>query len=247
VPLLFFFKNKVLYGTQIMNSLSSPQTPLEARLFLVDDYEIVRHGLAMALIEFLQQHVQFSINARVVGNAANGKEALERIPQTDANIVFVDVMMPDMSGLTLIRRLREMGFSKERLRILVVTELTTPNIREMFASGANGYISKQEPTEVFAEALRALLADPHTSWLQPEVARELVKIEYTLKTYELTPAEIELIQLLHLTNPEIAECLGITVGTVRNHLANVYSKLNVNSRKDVVTFAKRLGLVSVIY
>jgi DNA-binding NarL/FixJ family response regulator len=230
-----------------MNTPPSAQIPLEARLFLVDDYEIVRHGLAMAIVEFFAENPAYSINARVVGNAANGKEALERIPTSDANIVFVDVMMPDMSGLTLIRRLREMGLSKERLRILVVTELTTPNIREMFASGANGYISKQEPTELFAEALRALLQDPHTSWLQPEVARDLVKIEYTLKTYELTPAEIELIQLLHLTNPEIAECLGITVGTVRNHLANIYSKLNVSTRKDVVTFAKRLGLVSVRY
>ncbi|MFY7998715.1 MAG: response regulator [Candidatus Kapaibacteriota bacterium] len=230
-----------------MHTISSPPNPLEARLFLVDDYEIIRHGLATSLQVFFEDNPHLKTIIRIVGTANNGAEALAQIPNADANVVFIDVMMPDMSGLVLIRRLREMGFSKERLRILVVTELTTPNIREIFASGANGYISKQEPTEVFAEALTAILKEPINSWLKPEVARELVKTEYALKTYELTPAEIETLQLLHLSNAEIAEYLGITAGTVRNHLANIYAKLNVSTRKEVEQFAKRLGLVSMRY
>lgn len=225
----------------------SPNTSIEAHLFLVDDHEVMRHGLAMALQNYHAENPATTLRVNVVGTAQNGEEALKKIPTSAANVAFVDVMMPDMSGLTLIRRLREMGFPKERLRILVVTELTSPNIREMLASGANGYISKQEPAEIFAEALRAVLSDPLATWLQPEAARELVKLEYALKTYELTLAEIDVMQLLHLSNPEIAECLGVTVGTVRNHLANIYSKLSVNSRKDVVHFAKRLGLVSARY
>ncbi len=230
-----------------MTSETSIKPHLEARLFLVDDYEIIRHGLAMALTQYLEEHPEYALSVRVVGVARNGEEALQQIPTSEANVVFIDLMMPDMSGITLIRRLREQGLSKERLRILVVTELASPNLREIFAAGANGYISKQEPTERFAEALRSILADHITSWLQPEIARELLKTEYALKTYGLTNAEIDVLQLLHLSNPEIAECLGVTVGTVRNHLANVYSKLNVNSRKEVENFAKRLGLVSVRY
>ncbi|MCU0425248.1 MAG: response regulator transcription factor [Candidatus Kapabacteria bacterium] len=220
---------------------------MEARLFIVDDHEVVQHGLAMSLQNYLDEAANPDFTLSVVGAARTGTDALAAIPQSGANTAFVDVMLPDMSGLRLIRTLREQGLSKERLRVLVVTELGSPNVREMFASGANGYISKQEESAVFAEAVRAILDNPSKTWLQPHVAQELVKLEYTLKAYELTPTEIDVIELLELSNPEIAEYLGITVGTVRNHLMNIYGKLNVDSRKDVVAFARRLGLRSLRY
>jgi DNA-binding NarL/FixJ family response regulator len=231
----------------VANELTSSAAAPEARIFLVDDHEVVRHGLAMSLLNFLEESPQTALTVRFVGTAQTGEEALRLIPESGANVAFVDVMLPDMSGLAVMRRLRELGLGKERLRIMVVTELTSPNVREIFAAGANAYISKQERGAMFIEALAAILAEPMKSWLQPDVAQQLAKIEYTLKAYGLTPAEIDILQLLHLSNPEVAECLGITANTVRNHLANIYEKLNVNSRKDVTNFARRLGLVSIVY
>lgn len=218
-----------------------------ARIFLVDDHEIVRHGLAMSLLNYLDETPQSDLRVEFVGTARTGEEALHLLPTSEANIAFVDVMLPDMNGLEVIRRLRKQGFDKHRLRILVVTELTSPNVREIFTSGANGYITKQEQSAVFIEAIRSILADPTKSWLQPEVAQKLVTLEYSLKVYGLTPAEIDVIQLLHLSNPEIADRLDITVGTLRNHLANIYKKLQVKSRPEVLNFARRLGLLSVAY
>jgi DNA-binding NarL/FixJ family response regulator len=229
-----------------------PYTPHDddstnARIFLVDDYEIVRHGLAMSLLNFLDEAPQSDLHIEFVGAAQTGEEALHLIPTSGANVAFVDIMLPDMSGLAVIRDLRGRGLDKEQLRILVVTELPSPNIREIFAAGANGYITKQEHSVLFIEALRFILANPTKAWLQPDVAQQLVKLEYALKVYGLTSTEIDVIQLIHISNPEIAERLGVTAGTVRNHLANIYDKLNVSSRKDAVNFARRLGLLSVTY
>jgi DNA-binding NarL/FixJ family response regulator len=131
--------------------------------------------------------------------------------------------------------------------VLVVTELTAPNVREIFAAGANGYITKQEESAVFVEALRFIVHNPQQPWVQPVVAQQLLKVEYTLKAYGLTPQEIEVLQLLHLSNPEIAEVLHSSVSTIRSHLSSIYDKFNVPSRKEATEIARRLGLVSILH
>lgn len=216
----------------------------EARIFIIDDYDVVRQGLALSLQNFLRNSGDDRLRIEFVGTAPTGKEALEQIPDSGANILFVDIMLPGMTGIDIIRTIREQGIKREQLRILVVTELMSPNIREMFSAGANGYISKQEPSSMFIDAIQAILSDSSLTWLTPETAQKLIKTEYTIKMYGLTPTEVDIIQMLILPNPEIAEKLGVSVGNVRNHLVNIYDKLNLKSRNDLVNFARRLGLVS---
>ncbi|MBL7990627.1 MAG: response regulator transcription factor [Candidatus Kapabacteria bacterium] len=218
----------------------------EARIFLVDDHEVVRHGLEMSLTNFLEEHPHLEIEISFVGAAKTGEEALAYLPASGANVVLMDIALPDMSGIEIIRRLRESGYSKEQLHILVVTELASPNIREIFAVGANGYLDKQEDSSVFIEALFSILRDPLRSWMQPTVAQQLMKVDFAIKAYQLTRQEIEVLQHIHLSNPEISEVLNISTGTIRTHLSNIYDKLNVPSRKDAFEIARRLGLVSSV-
>lgn len=218
-----------------------------AKIFFVDDHEVVLHGLMMSLMKYLGRSPEKNFTAEFVGTARTGGEALERIPESGANVAFVDIMLPDISGLTVIRRLRERGLDKERLRIIVVTELIEPNVREIFASGASAYITKQEDGSTLAEALSALLVEPLKTWVQPDVAQRLLKVEYTLKKYGFTPAEIEILQLLHLRTAEIAERLGVSIATIRMHLTNIYAKLRVAGRKEALEFARFLGILSVSY
>lgn len=218
----------------------------EARIFLVDDHEVVRHGLEMSLTNYLEEHPAIELTIRFVGVAKTGEEALAQLPASGANVALIDIALPDMSGLEVIRRLRQSGSGKDHLHILVVTELTAPNVRAIFAVGANGYLDKQEDSSVFIEALRSILHEPLRSWMQPAVAQQLLKVDVALKAYQLTRQEIEVLQHIHLSNPEISEVLNISTGTVRTHLSNIYDKLNVPSRKEAFEIARRLGLVSFL-
>ena len=219
---------------------------LEARIFLVDDHEVVRHGLQMSLTNYLEENSDIELQIHFVGMAKTGSEALKLIPTSQANVALIDVALPDISGLEVIRQLRQSGFDKEQLRILVVTELSSPNVREIFAVGANGYLDKQEDSGVFIDALVSILREPLFTWMQPSVAQHLLKIDFALKAYHLTRQEIEILQHIHLSNPEISEILHISTGTIRTHLSNIYDKLNVHSRKEAFEVARRLGLVSLL-
>lgn len=216
----------------------------QARIFLVDDHEVVRHGLEMSLKIFMEEHPHQDLSISFVGTAKTGDEALRLLPVSGANVAFIDIALPDMSGIEIIRRLRQSGLSKEQLRILVVTELASPNIREIFSVGANGYLDKQADNSVFIEALLSILQEPLRSWMQPNVAQHLLKVDFALKAYQLTRQEIEILQHINFSNPEISEILSISVGTIRTHLSNIYDKLNVSSRKEAYEIARRLGLVS---
>jgi DNA-binding NarL/FixJ family response regulator len=218
----------------------------EARIFLVDDHEVVRHGLQMSLTNFLEEHSEVELHISFVGAAKTGEEALQHIPDSGANVALIDVALPDISGLEVIRRLRQSGLGKDQLHILVVTELAAPNVREIFAVGANGYLDKQADSSVFIEALLSILREPLRTWMQPSVAQHLLKVDFALKAYHLTRQEIEVLQHIHLSNPEISEVLNISTGTIRTHLSNIYDKLNVHSRKEAFEIARRLGLVSLL-
>jgi DNA-binding NarL/FixJ family response regulator len=149
-----------------------------------------------------------------------------------------------MNGTDVIKTLRASGINASELPILLMTGLETAPVKEILASGANGYISKQETSEAFIRAIRQLFANPSDVWMNPSVAKQMLSAERALSEAGITAAEKNVLKVIRLPNEEIGELLGISKGTVKNHIANIFEKLGVTDRDDAVKFAVKVGLIS---
>jgi DNA-binding NarL/FixJ family response regulator len=215
------------------NAASAP-----IKLFIVDDHAMIRFAM--------ESWVERSATASeivVVGTAENGTDALRLVPASGANFLLIDFQLPDMEGTDVIKALRSAGFSSMELPILLMTGMEAAPIKEILASGANGYLSKQESSDVFLRTIQQIHADPLHVAMNPEVAKHLLNAERALSEAGITAAEKNVLKLIRLTNEEIGELLGISKGTVKNHIANIFQKLNVTERDDAVKFAVKVGLI----
>lgn len=188
----------------------------------------------------------------VVGTASSGADAVAGVralhaSQATPNFLLIDFQLPDMLGSDVIQTLRADGIISEQMRALVMTGMENAPVKSILASGANGYISKQEPSTTFLAAMRHVFLKPDDLWLNPAEAKRMLNAERSLTTAGITSAEKNVLRLLYLTNEEIAETLNISRGTVKNHLNNMYSKLGINSRPEAVQFALKVGLLPKIH
>ncbi len=188
----------------------------------------------------------------VVGTASDGKEALEKLSaawktEQTPNFLLIDYQLPDMLGSEVIQTLRSQGISGADLRALVMTGMENAPVKAILASGANGYLSKQEPSTTFLAAMRRIFKTPDELWLNPAEAKRMLNADRALTTAGITAAEKNVLRLLDLTNEEIAEALNIGRGTVKNHLNNMYAKLGINSRQEAEEFAVKVGLLPKIH
>lgn len=212
------------------------------RVLLVDDQALFREGCRTVL----------SVHAgiEVVGEAANGEEALRRVQALQPDVVLMDLRMPVLDGVTATRRIHS---DHPQSRVIVLT--TFDDDEEVFdalRAGAVGYLLKDTPSARLVEAIEA--AARGESFLQPSVAAKVVaefsRLPPRASANESLVAplsERELDVLRHLTrgqsNKEIATDLGITEGTVKNHMTNVLAKLGALDRLQAALKAKELGLV----
>lgn len=209
------------------------------RILIVDDHAIVRAGIRL----LLQQHADF----QVVGEAADGREALQLVQQLEPDVVLMDIAMPGMDGLAATH-----AISQNYPRVCILT-LTQHENREyvlpMLRAGAKGYVLKRAPDDALVRAIRAV-ADGGT-FLDPRIAdvvadsirrRDAAPAD-PLET--LTEREREVLQLLASgkTYQEVADALFISVKTVDFHRANLMRKLNLTNRAELVQFAIKRGLV----
>jgi len=217
------------------------------RVMLVDDHEIVRTSMRT----FLESDVRI----QVVGEAANGREALERVPALHPDVVVMDITMPEMDGLQATRLL------KQRFPDCAVLALTVHDDKqyffEMLHAGASGYLTKSAAAGDLLEAIRAV-AVGH-AYLQPSLARFLLEDYQRLQavTAPLQPsAEYPSLDVLSgreqqvltlvaegLSTPEIARQLGLSPKTVSRHRERIMQKLNLHSVSALVRYAIRVGLV----
>ncbi|MBI2910312.1 MAG: response regulator transcription factor [Chloroflexi bacterium] len=213
----------------------------DIRVLLVDDQPLFREGLRL----LLQQMGGFV----VVGDAANGEEALTQAQSLQPDVVVMDISMPQMDGLEAARRLREAGFAAPIL-FLTVHDADSYFFKAL-ESGASGYVLKDAVGADLAAALRVV----HNGgvYLSPSVARRLVgdylgrvvsgeeQTSYTL----LTPREREILELIGRghTNREIAEKLVLSINTVQTHRLHIMEKLNLHSRAQLMKYAVRQGLI----
>lgn len=213
------------------------------RVLLVDDHLLFRKGLA----RLLNAQPDFE----VVGEAADGLEAVEQARAQQPDVVLMDLRMPVCDGLEATRRIkRELGSA--RVVMLSVSE-DEQDFLAAIRCGADGYLVKDMQPEALFQELRGLaegeapLSRTMTSKLLHQLARQGSMIVTPACSDLLSPREREVLALIveGLTNREIAAELGIAVNTVRNHVRSILEKLDVRNRVQAAVYAVRAGLVSV--
>jgi DNA-binding NarL/FixJ family response regulator len=210
-------------------------TPL--RILLVDDHAVVREGLKRLIAE--QSDIE------VVGEAADGHEAIEHVKTLRPDVVMMDVSMPRLSGVEVTRELKEIC-PATRILALTVHE-DEAYVREFLKAGAAGYLLKRAPTDELVRAIRAVASggvyiDPRvtTRFVQTLSQSDRVRGSATL---DLSEREAEVLRLIAqgYANKEIAAQLNLSVKTVETYKARSMEKLGLRSRVDIVRIAVERG------
>jgi two-component system, NarL family, response regulator LiaR len=206
------------------------------RVMIVDDYAIVRSGLATFLMAFEDMEL--------VGEAANGEQALKLCSQVKPDVVLMDLAMPDMDGVTCTRLIREQC---PDIQILALTSFKEQElVQGVLQSGAIGYLLKDVSADELANAIRAAYAGKPT--LAPEAAQMLIQAVRQPADkigFNLTEREREVLALLvqGLNNNEIANRLFVSPSTAKFHVSTILSKLRASSRTEAVAIALQNDLV----
>ncbi|MDX3101983.1 response regulator [Nonomuraea angiospora] len=211
--------------------MSSPAGPIG--LLIVDDHPVVRDGLTA----MFARDPEFE----VLGEAADGAEAVRLAQALSPDVILMDLRMPGMDGVSATRQLAERG---SRARVLVLTTYDTDShVLPAIEAGATGYLLKDAPRDELLRAVRA--AARGEAVLAPSVAALLMSRVRRPAPGPLSPREIEVLQLVAAgaTNREAAAKLFLTEATVKSHMLNIYAKLGVNDRAAAVTEAFNRGLL----
>ena len=207
------------------------------RVLVADDHTIIRKGL-QAVLENVP-------DLELVGEAANGREAVAEAERLKPDVILMDLVMPEMDGLEAIRCIRAQW---PNARLLVLTTFAGEDkIFPAIKAGAAGYHLKDSSPEKLMEAIRQVHRGE--SALHPVIARKVLQelatpSEPSAALEPLTPREMEILRNLAegLENPEIAEKLVISEATVRTHVSNILGKLHLASRTQAAVYAWREGL-----
>ncbi|MCC7451346.1 MAG: response regulator transcription factor [Anaerolineae bacterium] len=206
------------------------------RILVADDHEMVRHGLTI----FLRAFPDFEL----VGEAANGVEAVALCEQLTPDVVLMDVQMPDMDGIAATRLIREKHPGSQVLALSTFKDKDA--VRDMLKAGAAGYLLKDTSIEEMANAIRAAFTGKMT--LSPEAARALIESpSLSHRPYQMLSdreREVLILMIDGLNNVEIAEKLMIARSTAKFHVSSILSKLGASSRVEAVRFALQRGLIS---
>lgn len=202
-------------------------------VLIVDDHPVVRQGLR----DFLQLQEDLD----VVGEAADGVEALEKVGELLPDVVLIDLVMPKMDGITTIREIRALSPSTH---ILVLTGFSEDDkVFPAIKAGAHGYLMKDIRPSDLAESIRSVYRGEPS--LHPEIARKLMeqlsKSEADIAEEKLTLRETEVLRLIARghSNKEIAATLAISEKTVKTHVSNILQKLHLSDRTQAALYAIR--------
>ena len=206
------------------------------RVLLVDDHTVVRQGLRMVM--------SLEGDLEVVGEAANGREAVEAVARDAPDVVLMDLLMPVMNGVEAIRTIKAEHPEVEAVALTSVLEDRL--VIDAVEAGAAGYLLKETGPDALFEAIRA--AARGEVRLDPRAQKRLVREVRTPEMREsLTPRETDTLRLIAkgLANKEIAHELGVSEVTVKTHVSNVLSKLGLQSRTQAALFALKEGLTGL--
>ncbi len=206
-------------------------------VLLADDHSVVRKGFGL----ILSAHDDLE----VIGEASNGREAVELAEKLKPDVVVIDVSMPELNGIEGTRRIAQVS---PRTRVLALSmHRDAVYVREILRAGAKGYLVKDADDDAFVDAVRAVARGE--GYISPAVS-EVVLTDYrkhvTNPVDLLTSREREVLQLIAegQTNKEVANLLNLSVYTVEAHRGKIMEKLNLHNTGDIVRFALRNGLIA---
>lgn len=205
------------------------------RVLIVDDHEMVRRGLGL----FLRGYDDFEL----VGEAANGEEALALCAHTQPDVILMDILMPGMDGIDATRTIRQ-RFPDIQI-VALTSSSNTRTVTAAIQAGAISYLLKNVSDDQLASAIRAARDRQRT--LSPEATQALINAAMRPPevSYQLTQRELEVLALMAegLNNPEIAERLYLSRSTVKFHISSILSKLGVSNRAEAIALALKHDLV----
>ena len=206
-------------------------SPEKIRILLVDDHIVMRMGLVTA--------TSGEADMEIVGEADNGVDAVDAYRATRPDVVVLDLRMPKRNGIETIMVLRkEFGDA----RILVFSNYADGDeVYQSFKAGARGFVVKEMPLERLLEAIRVVYGGQQ--YVPPEISLRLNGRVLS----ELSPRELEVLRLIAkgLSNKEIASAIQIVEGTVKLHVKNILSKLEVSDRTQAIIAAVKRGIIQI--
>ena len=210
------------------------------RVLIADDHAIVRKGIRALLAT--------EADIEVVGEAADGKEAVEKAERLHPDVILMDLVMPGMDGIEATRRITT---RQPEIRILVLTSFAEDEkVFPALKAGALGYLLKDAGPEELVRAIRQVYCGE--SSLHPAIARKVLQElsrppERPPTPEPLTERELEVLRLIAKgkSNREIAEELVISEATVRTHVSNILGKLQLASRTQAALYALREGIAEL--
>jgi two-component system, NarL family, response regulator LiaR len=207
------------------------------QVMLVDDHNVVRSGLAT----FLRAYDDLEL----VGEAKNGLEALNLCRKKKPDVILMDLMMPEMDGITATRAILA---DYPDIKIIAMTSFEEEElVQGVLSAGAMGYLLKNVTADDLAKAIRDAVSGRST--LSPEAATALIHATRPTKqpSFDLTEREMEVLNLVvqgH-SNQQIADAMVISVATVKAHISSILSKLQVSSRAEAIAYAIKHKIVTL--
>lgn len=213
------------------------------RLLIVDDQRLMRDGLRTIL--------ELDVDFKVVGEAKNGADALEKFENLQPDVILMDIRMPVMDGVEAIRRLLEQ--SPEAKVIILTTFDDDSYVFDGLRAGALGYLLKDVSADELGAAIRTVAGGG--ALIDPSVTRKVVAefirrpapaaAQFDSLPEPLSERELEVLQLMARghTNREIADALFLAEGTVKNYVSNILAKMAARDRTQAVLLARERGLV----
>jgi len=211
----------------------------KARVLLVDDHVVVRQGLKALFAD--------EADIEVIGEASNGREALEFLENRTPDVVLMDISMPGLNGIEATRQIQQ---RYPGVKVVVLSmHANEEYVFQVLQAGASGYVLKQSDSLEVVSAIRAAVAGG--SFLSPPISRTVIE-DYLRRAQargrgsdaeQLTSREREVLQLLAegKSNRDIADELSISIKTVETHRANMMTKLGLSSKTELVKYALRKG------
>jgi DNA-binding NarL/FixJ family response regulator len=205
------------------------------QILLAEDHQTVREGIKMI--------INAEDDMTVIGEASNGREVIELAQTLNPNVILMDISMPELNGLVATAKLKRI---LPDIKVLTLTRHTdNAYLQELLQAGVNGYLLKQSASTELLRAIR--IVNSGGNYLDPEITGKVFagytenkfKLRGELRGEKLTERESEVLRYIALgySNREIGEKLDISIKTVEAHKANSLKKLNMSSRREIMSYA----------
>ena len=201
------------------------------KIIIADDQQLIREGLSLVL--------GLRNEFKIVFQAKNGQEILDYLEANDADIILMDIKMPILNGVETTRKIKEKSVN---MKILILTTFDDYDyIFQALKYGADGYLLKNASSQELIEAVKKIVNNEQV--LDKGVTKQVLKLvkNDVTKLDRLTNREIEIARKISEgnSNKEIAQELFVTEGTVKNHISNILSKLELHNRTEIALFMKK--------